>query len=124
MPFELGLNRCYRPNPKSNTISAGLYHTCAQDDGGGVKNGVISIAAGAKHTCDLFKRGVVKCWVDNREGQLGNGSTQNRRNPVYVHNLSSSIQQLTAAVVFSWALAKYGSVICRENGQDGKYVEQ
>ena len=130
-------------------ITAGFYHTCALDTNGGVycwglndlgqlgdgtnsqrniavgvlglESGVISIAAGAKHTCALVDSGVVKCWGDNCEGQLGNGTTQNSSIPVNVLNLSDSIQQLSAGAVFSCGLVKDGSAFCWGNGQNERF---
>jgi alpha-tubulin suppressor-like RCC1 family protein len=37
---------------------------------------VLSLAAGAKHTCALLEGGRVRCWGRGAEGQLGYGSTE------------------------------------------------
>jgi alpha-tubulin suppressor-like RCC1 family protein len=46
---------------------------------------VIAIAAGTFHTCALLvPNGAVRCWGDNRNGQLGNNSTVQSNVPVTV----------------------------------------
>ena len=44
-----------------------------------------SIAAGAYHTCALVTGGVVKCWGQNSDGQLGTGNTSPQTSPVVVN---------------------------------------
>ncbi len=86
-------------------VAPGLYHACALMTGGEVKcwgddtygqqgngegsvysttpttvpglAGVTAIAAGpgGGHTCALLATGTVKCWGDNKLGQLGEGTT-------------------------------------------------
>ncbi len=134
---------------KVTAIAAGFYHTCALDVNGGVycwglnnlgqlgdgtiiqrdkavgvmglESGVTLIEAGAMHTCALLENGGVKCWGDNSEGQLGNGTTLNSPKPVDVLNLPESIRQLSAGVVFTCALTQEGKLFCWGNGQNGRF---
>jgi alpha-tubulin suppressor-like RCC1 family protein len=50
-----------------------------------VANGsFVMIAVGQRHACALDDEGVASCWGYNSDGQLGDGSTTNRSNPVAV----------------------------------------
>jgi len=46
--------------------------------------GVSQISAGYSHTCALLTDTTIKCWGDNRWGQLGNGTTTSTYNAVTV----------------------------------------
>ncbi len=93
-------------------IAAGLSHTCALTTGGGVKcwglnlngqlgdgtttqrltpvdvsgltSGVTAIAAGQTHTCALVTNVGVKCWGQNNDGELGDGTAGTRPFPASV----------------------------------------
>jgi len=97
-------------------ISAGHEHTCALLNSGAVKcwgynsdgqlgdrttddrsspvavyglaSGVLSVTAGRYHTCAVLTSGAVKCWGYNSDGQLGDGTTDNRSSPVAVSGLT------------------------------------
>ncbi|MFM8629775.1 MAG: RCC1 domain-containing protein [Candidatus Limnocylindrus sp.] len=67
---------------------------------------VRTITAGSSHSCALKANGTVWCWGDNASGQLGNGTTTDKRVPVRVTGLSavrsiSAGQSHTCAV--TWA---------------------
>lgn len=103
------------------TLAAGGYHTCAVTTDGQVRcwglnhygqlgNGtttntptpvtVTGLAGSATalssndfSSCALLADGRVQCWGNNLHGQLGDGTTTNRHNPVSVAGLSGPVRQ-------------------------------
>jgi alpha-tubulin suppressor-like RCC1 family protein len=54
-------------------------------------SGVIAVAAQGAHTCAVLNDGAVKCWGNNRDGELGNGESgpgNHQSLPVAVSNLN------------------------------------
>ena len=49
-----------------------------------------AISGGRDHMCSLISGGTAKCWGDNYQGQLGNGSTTDSSSPVSVSNISTA----------------------------------
>lgn len=120
--------------------STGGYHSCALTTSGGVKcwgannhgqlgdgsvdgsltpvdvttlaSGVAALSVGHMHSCALTTSGAVKCWGSNTDGQLGDGSTTNRLEPVEVMGLDSGIAAISAGVTHSCALTTTGGVQC------------
>src|SRR5205823_3213591 len=108
-------------------ISAGGDHTCALTSAGGVKcwghnvfgqlgdgtttdghapvdvsglgGGVAAIAAGGCHTCALTTAGGVKCWGDNTDGELGDGTTTERHAPVDVLGLAGGVAAVSVGAL-------------------------
>jgi len=125
-------------------ISTGCSHTCALLSAGGVQcwgdnsrgqlgdgtttqrltptavsglsSDVIAVAAGTMHTCALLSSGGAKCWGDNSDGQLGDGTTSGKLAATAVTGLNESIA-LAAGDRHTCALLASGGVECW--GYDG-----
>jgi len=57
----------------------------------GTLGNVIAVEAGSSHTCALLASGTVKCWGQNLNGELGNGTSGNSSHtPVAVSGVSGA----------------------------------
>ena len=129
-------------------LSAGAAHTCALMSTGGVKcwgyngsgqlgdgttttrftpadvsglvGGVAAIDAGGTHTCALIVGGGIKCWGDNGEGQLGDGTITNRLIPVDVSSLASGVSAIAAGATHTCAVMSTGGVKCWGSNSSGQ----
>jgi alpha-tubulin suppressor-like RCC1 family protein len=139
----------------SSAIGAGDSHTCAVTTGGGVKcwgannagqlgdgsntnsnvpvdvsglsSGVSIVTAGAEFTCAAPAGGGAKCWGNNQDGQLGDGSNTTSDVPVDVAGLSGTVSAVSAGANFTCAMTSGGGVKCwgyNQTGQlgDGSFV--
>ena len=72
----------------------------------------IGIAAGGNHTCALLADGTARCWGDDDDGQVGDGTIGgNRFMPVAVTGLSSAVA-ITTGFAHTCALLANGSADC------------
>ncbi len=121
-------------------VAAGTFHTCALTSEGGVKcwgangngqlgdgtatdrntpvdaagltGGVTAITTGELHTCALTTSGGVKCWGENGNGQLGDGTTTDRNTPVDAAGLTGGVVAISAGTIHTCALTTSGGVKC------------
>ena len=82
-------------------------------------SGVTAIAAGYSHTCALTDTGGILCWGDNDNGQLGDGTTDDRSAPTPVTNLSSGVTSIHAGGYHNYALTDTG-VLCWGDNRYGQ----
>src|SRR5206468_339497 len=129
-------------------IEAGWHHTCALTTAGGVNcwgnnhdgqlgdgteidkvapvgvvglmSRVNAIAAGERHSCALTTGGGVKCWGNNHDNQLGDGTENDRVTPVDVVGLRSGMNAVAAWTTLFRALTTGGGVKCWGNNHDGQ----
>jgi alpha-tubulin suppressor-like RCC1 family protein len=78
----------------------------------GLTGGVTAIAVGYLHGCALTTAGGVQCWGYNGFGQVGDGTTNDRRVPVMVAGLAHGVVAITAGGGHSCALTSRGAVKC------------
>jgi len=136
---------------KAIAVSSGYYHTCALVRSGGIQcwgwnvsgqlgDGtnvdsdtavhvqgmdvpVTAIDLGASHSCALLETGEVRCWGENENGQLGDGTRENNNVPVAVQGLTDKVVQIAAGGMFTCALTEGGNLYCWGNGSKGRFGE-
>lgn len=78
----------------------------------GLESGAIAISVGGSHSCALTSAGAVKCWGANAQGQLGDGSFDERLTPVDVTGLATGVVALSAGTDHTCAVKVGGDLVC------------
>ena len=134
------------------SISAGRIHTCALLDDGSVScwgdnydgqvgdnsttnryvptpisslgdgRTAVAISSGAHHTCAILDDGSVSCWGQNSNGQLGDGSDDERNVPTPISSLGDgrTAVAISAGDSHTCAILDDGSVSCWGSNWDGE----
>jgi alpha-tubulin suppressor-like RCC1 family protein len=80
--------------------------------GGGALSGIVSVSAGAAHTCALTTTGAMKCWGWNLFSQLGDGTTTQRNAPVNVNGKGSGVARIAAGLFDTCAVTTARALKC------------
>lgn len=80
----------------------------------------VLLAAGWNFTCAITGEGVVMCWGNNSDGQLGDGSRTARTKPVEVKNLSVRAVAVTAGAGHACILTEEQGVKCWGRNKKGE----
>ena len=86
----------------------------------GLTSGVTSVDTGPLHACAIMTTGRVKCWGNNSNGELGNGSTINSSAPVDASVLTSGVTSVAAGQGFTCVLTSAGGVKCWGTNSNGE----
>jgi len=81
-----------------------------------------AVSLGSEHACALARTGTVWCWGDNKDGELGDGSTTASATPVQVSGLANAtaLSAGGAGDDFSCAVIRGGQVRCWGYDNDGE----
>lgn len=84
-------------------------------DVSGLSSGVTAIGVGLQHACALLSNETVKCWGQNSDGRLGDGTLTARATPMSVINVSGATR-LSVGQVHTCVIAGGGATCWGANG--------
>jgi alpha-tubulin suppressor-like RCC1 family protein len=125
-----GSVRCWGHNTHgeagNGTVSANVALPVTVATVAGPLTGVTQVVSGANHSCALLASRQVRCWGENTDGQLGDGTVTTPRNrPVVVSNPAGTgalgaVTQLDAGTNHTCARLTSGEARCWGADPDGR----
>jgi alpha-tubulin suppressor-like RCC1 family protein len=124
----------------ARALAVGIQHSCALLDDGTVRcwgtngqgqlgngvgaagsaapvavadiTGATAISSGLYHVCAMVAGGSLRCWGQNQDGQLGNGTLTGSSKPVAVTGLTEPVSVFVAGYFHTCAVLSGGGVRC------------
>ncbi len=112
--------RCWGANQSGQLGNGTTVPSAVPVDVLGLTSGVVSLAAGADHTCAILTTGALRCWGKNTTGQLGDGRTVDALVSVPVKTMSSGVTSVTAGSGHTCALTTVGAARCWGRNSKGQ----
>jgi alpha-tubulin suppressor-like RCC1 family protein/Tol biopolymer transport system component len=107
-----GVVKCWGENSSGQLGTASGPDVLVPTTVPGLPNDIVAINASNFHACALTSTGGMKCWGANSEGQLGDGSTENRVGPVDVAGLAQGVSRIDAGGDHTCARTALGEAKC------------
>lgn len=112
--------QCWGSNHKGQLGDGTTDNKNSPVDVPGLTAGVSTLAAGSQHTCAVTIAGEVKCWGDNQDGQLGDGTAIGKSTPVEVAGLTNVVRAIAAGASHTCVLTVTGGVKCWGSNHHGQ----
>lgn len=104
--------QCWGDNSHGQVGDASWTPRFAPTNVSGLTSGVTAIGAASLNTCAVLATGAVKCWGYNLNGQLGDGTNNDRNVPTPVVGAESGATQVSVGAYQACALFATGGVKC------------
>jgi len=104
--------KCWGYNNAGQLGDGSTINRNAPVDVSGLSGAVKAATTGFQYSCALTSTGAVKCWGNNDQGQLGDGTNNASTTPVDVSGLSSGVIAVQAGYNTTCAITSAGGVKC------------
>jgi alpha-tubulin suppressor-like RCC1 family protein len=71
----------------------------------------VQVSVGLTHSCALLENGAIQCWGDNRNGELGDGTTTGKALPVTVSGYSTGGKKVATGSYYTCAIKANGGAL-------------
>jgi alpha-tubulin suppressor-like RCC1 family protein len=109
---ETGAVQCWGRNKEGELGNGGTQRSSEPVAVEGLGSRAVALAAGDYHTCAVTAEGGVKCWGQNDQGQLGDGTTKPQNVPVDVQGLTAGATAVAAGTRHTCVVSGTGGVLC------------
>ncbi len=114
-----GVARCWGRNDVGQLGDGSTQGRAQAVDVVGIERPVVSVAVGPLHTCARLDDRTLRCWGDNADGELGDGTTVGHSVPVPVVGLTG-VTEVTVSLGHTCARQTDGTVLCWGHNADGE----